>query len=124
MPSNCPNRPARSCWTGSNVRRRWIAFARNYRRQLACRSAKARRQRAHMACWPKLAGVEVSSEGELDVTRVINNLGDTPVRRAKAYEALDSFMSYALFSAKNVMPSDAAEALAKECRQMQAGLRQ
>jgi hypothetical protein len=70
------------------------------------------------------AGVQLSSEGELDVTRVINNLGDTPVRRAKAYEALDSFMSYALFSAKNVMPSDAAEALAKECRQMQAGLRQ
>jgi hypothetical protein len=46
------------------------------------------------------------------------------VRRAKAYEALDSFMSYALFSAKNVMPSDAAETLAKECRRMQAGLRQ
>jgi len=70
------------------------------------------------------AGVQLSSEGELDVKRVINNLGDTPVRRAKAYEALDSFMSYAVFSAKNVMPSDAAQALTKECSRMQAGLRQ
>ena len=70
------------------------------------------------------AGVQLSSEGELDVKRVINNLGDTPVRRAKAYEALDSFMSYAVFSAKNVMPSDAAQALTRECSRMQAGLRQ
>ena len=70
------------------------------------------------------AGVQLSAQGELDVERVIKNLGDGPMQRAKAYEALDSFMSYALFSAKNVIPAPSAEALAKECRRIQAGLRQ
>lgn len=70
------------------------------------------------------AGVQLSAQGELDVGRVIKNLGGGPMHRAKAYEALDSFMSYALFSAKNVIPAPSAEALAKEFRRIQAGLRQ
>ena len=70
------------------------------------------------------AGVQLSAQGELDVEQVIKNLGGGPIQRAKAYEALDSFMSYALFSAKNVIPADSAEALAKECKRIQAGLRQ
>lgn len=72
------------------------------------------------------AGVQLSKDGQLDLDRVIKNMGEpaTAVRRAKAYEALDAFLSYALFSAKNVMPADRAEAFRRDCRRIQAGLRQ
>jgi len=72
------------------------------------------------------AGVQLSEDGQLDLDRVIKNMGEpaTAVRRAKAYEALDAFMSYAVFSAKNVMPADRAEAFRRDCRRIQAALRQ
>jgi len=72
------------------------------------------------------AGVQLSEDGQLDLDRVIKNMGEpaTAVRRAKAYEALDAFMSYALFSAKNVMPANRAEAFRRDCRRIQAALRQ
>jgi hypothetical protein len=72
------------------------------------------------------AGVKLSEDGQLDLDRVIKNMGEpaTTARRAKAYEALDAFMSYALFSAKNIMPAERAEAFRRDCRRIQAALRQ
>jgi hypothetical protein len=70
------------------------------------------------------AGVTLSDEGYLDFDQVMNNMkGPTSaLRRAKAYEALDGFLAYALFSAKNVMSPDMAESLADEFRRIQGEL--
>jgi hypothetical protein len=70
------------------------------------------------------AGVTLRDDGTLDFERVMNNMGgsSSPLRRAKAYEALDSFVCYALFSAKNAMPPETAELLAGRFRRIQAEL--
>lgn len=70
------------------------------------------------------AGVVLSDDGTLDVERVFENLkqGDPVMARAKAFEALDAFVSYALFSAKNVLPPDLAQVLAAEFRRLQEGI--
>ena len=61
---------------------------------------------------PKLkeafGGVTLSDEGVIDVLRLLANVPDETVAlgRARAYEALDSFLSYALFSAQNAVPKE------------------
>ncbi|MFZ5468587.1 MAG: DUF4388 domain-containing protein [Myxococcota bacterium] len=71
-----------------------------------------------------LKGVKLSDEGEIDVQRVLKNVGgaDQALARAAAFEVLDAFVSYALFSAKNVLPAKMADALAAEFRAIQRGL--
>jgi hypothetical protein len=65
-------------------------------------------------------GVMLEDDGSLDVHRVMANLsaGDEAVGRALAYEALDAFASYALFSAKNALPPELADLLAAEFRRV------
>lgn len=68
-------------------------------------------------------GVTLSEAGELDVARVIANVAgpDEALSRAMAYEALDAFASYALFSAKNALPPELAELLEDEFRRVSEG---
>src|SRR5262249_60079958 len=50
------------------------------------------------------AGVTLSDDGYLDFDQVMTNMGGptSALRRAEAYQALDGFVAYALFSAKHV----------------------
>jgi hypothetical protein len=68
------------------------------------------------------AGVTLSDQGDLDFDRVIANTGGpvSAVSRARAYEALDGFVWYALFSAKNAIAPEMAEALSNELRRIQS----
>jgi hypothetical protein len=61
-------------------------------------------------------GVTLSEAGELDVERVVGNLGQGAVARARAYEVLDAFVWYALFTARNVVPPEEAERLTADLR--------
>jgi hypothetical protein len=69
------------------------------------------------------AGVTLDGKGRLDVERVVENLaaGKPALARARAYEALDAFVSYALFSAKNVLPPEEAARLQRELRSLRKG---
>jgi hypothetical protein len=69
------------------------------------------------------AGVTLSDGGALDVERVRQNVKakDDALARAMTYEALDAFVSYALFSAKNVLPADLAKVLGAEFKRIQEG---
>jgi hypothetical protein len=69
------------------------------------------------------AGVTLSSWGDLDVDRVAKNLErlGPVVGRARTYEALNAFVSYALFSAKNSLSGERASALEARVRAMQRG---
>jgi hypothetical protein len=70
------------------------------------------------------AGVRLDGEGELDVARVLVNVFNAgreegPIARARALAALDAFLAFALFEAKNVLPRHDAEALERDVRKMQ-----
>jgi hypothetical protein len=69
------------------------------------------------------AGVTLSPGGVLDAARIISNTSaeNPALARAQAYEALDAFVSYALFSAKNVLPAELAETLGREFRRLHEG---
>lgn len=58
-------------------------------------------------------GVTLSDEGELDVDKVSQNLSSLGpvIGRARTYEALNAFASYALFAAKNHLPAELAASL-------------
>ncbi|MHB8878814.1 MAG: DUF4388 domain-containing protein [Myxococcaceae bacterium] len=68
-------------------------------------------------------GVALADDGSLDVEAVRGNITapDEAVARALAYEALDAFVSYALFSAKNVLPPEQARALGAQFKRLQEG---
>ena len=68
------------------------------------------------------AGVALSDEGKLDFDRVMSNVGGatSALRRAQVYQALDGFVCYALFSAKNAMSPELAESLSDELRRIQS----
>lgn len=68
-------------------------------------------------------GVRLSDDGELDVARVVANVAgpDEALSRAMAYEALDAFTSYALFSAKNALPAELGDLLEEEFRRVSEG---
>ncbi|MFP2931383.1 DUF4388 domain-containing protein [Pyxidicoccus sp. 3LG] len=70
------------------------------------------------------AGVTPGADGRVDVARLRANLsqGDEAVGRALTLEALDAIVSYALFSARNVLPPDVAERLSNTYRTLQGGL--
>ncbi|ATB49206.1 DUF4388 domain-containing protein [Corallococcus macrosporus] len=70
------------------------------------------------------AGVTLGADGRVDVARLRANLstGGEAVGRALTLEALDAFVSYALFSARNVLPPEVAERLSNTYRTLQGGL--
>ncbi|QSQ14413.1 DUF4388 domain-containing protein [Myxococcus landrumensis] len=70
------------------------------------------------------AGVVPGADGRVDVTRLRANLstGGEAVARAMTLEAMDALVSYALFSARNVLPPDVAERLSNTYRTLQGGL--
>ncbi len=70
------------------------------------------------------ASVLLDAEGRVDVEQIRRNVacGDEALSRALTLEALDAFVSYALFSAQNVLPKDLADQLALTYRALQEGL--
>ncbi|WP_434389207.1 DUF4388 domain-containing protein [Melittangium boletus] len=69
-------------------------------------------------------GVKLGDDGRLDVARIRQNVssGGEALARAMTLEALDAFVSYALFSARNVLPGEMAERLSRAYRDLQEGL--
>jgi hypothetical protein len=70
------------------------------------------------------SSVLLDAEGRVDVEQIRRNVacGDEALSRALTLEALDAFVSYALFSAQNVLPKDLADQLALTYRALQEGL--
>jgi hypothetical protein len=71
-------------------------------------------------------GVSFGPEGELDVAQVLANVTATgtyrgAAARARALEALEELLAFALFEAKNRLPRAEAEALLREVGRMQMG---
>jgi hypothetical protein len=71
-------------------------------------------------------GVAVGEGGDLDVARVLANVTATgayrgAAARARALEALEELLAFALFDAKNRLPKPAAERLLREVGKMQVG---
>jgi hypothetical protein len=70
------------------------------------------------------AGVQLGPDGRVDVEQIRRNVasGDEALSRALTLEALDAFVSYALFSAQNVLPQELADQLSITYRALQEGL--
>ncbi|MGQ0508723.1 MAG: DUF4388 domain-containing protein [Myxococcaceae bacterium] len=68
-------------------------------------------------------GVTLGDDGKMDLPKVMQNAtkADPKLGRVQAYEALESFVSYALFSAKNALPQDLADSLNRDFRKLQEG---
>jgi hypothetical protein len=71
-------------------------------------------------------GVRLTDEGELDVAAVLMNVNvmgthKGAAARARSLEALEEFLSFALFEAKNRLPKAEAEKLLREVGKMQVG---
>jgi hypothetical protein len=69
-------------------------------------------------------GVRMGHEGDVDVARVLVNVfaagrDEGPAARARALAALDAFLAFALFEAKNLLAREDAESLAREVARMQ-----
>ena len=72
------------------------------------------------------AGVRVAADGDLDVAQVLGNVSATgafrgAAARARALEALDELLAFALFEAKSRLPRQDAERLLREVGRMQVG---
>ncbi len=69
-------------------------------------------------------GVTLAPDGRVDVARIRQNVssGGEALARAMTLEALDAFVSYALFSARNVLPGEMSERLYRSYRDLQEGL--
>ena len=75
---------------------------------------------------PMFQGVRLEQDGEVDVAQVLLNVTQGGVykgaaARARALEALESFLAFALFEVKNCMPKAEAEKLLREVGRMQVG---
>jgi len=69
-------------------------------------------------------GLSISEEGELDVDRVLANAQKVqkgPMGRALALDALDTFVSFALFDARNVLPAAKAAELSRDISRLLRG---
>jgi hypothetical protein len=71
-------------------------------------------------------GVRVEEDGQLDVARVLVNVSGIgtwkgAAARARALEALEDLLAFALFEVKNVLPRPAADRLLREVGKMQVG---
>jgi hypothetical protein len=70
-------------------------------------------------------GVTLGPDGRVDVERIRLNVssgGGEALARAMTLEALDAFVSYALFTARNVLPGEMSERLYRSYRDLQEGL--
>ncbi len=70
-------------------------------------------------------GVTLGPDGRLDVARIRRNVsvgGGEALSRAMTLEAIDAFVAYALFSARNVLPGEMSERLMRGYRDLQEGL--
>lgn len=75
---------------------------------------------------PVFEGVRLDPEGEVDVAQVLLNVTQGgaykgAAARARALEALESFLAFALFEVKNCLPKAEAEKLLREVGRMQVG---
>ena len=70
------------------------------------------------------SGVMLGPDGRVDVEQIRRNVasGGEALSRALTLEALDAFVSYALFSAQNVLPQELADQLAMTYRALQEGV--
>jgi hypothetical protein len=71
-------------------------------------------------------GVRLGADGELDVARVLANVNASgtwtgAAARARALEALEDLLAFALFEVKNCLPRPEADALLREVGRMQVG---
>ncbi len=71
-------------------------------------------------------GVRLDAAGDLDVARVLANVERAGVwkgaaARAKALEALEGLLAFALFEARNLLPREEVEALRREVHRIQMG---
>jgi Domain of unknown function (DUF4388) len=69
-------------------------------------------------------GVTLGPDGQVEVARIRRNVssGGEALARAMTLEALDAFVSYALFTARNVLPPEVFERLHRSYRALQEGL--
>jgi len=75
---------------------------------------------------PFFSGVRFGATGEVDVGRVLENVAaggqlQGAAARAKALEALEGLLTFALFEAKNLLPRAEAEVLWREVARLQVG---
>ncbi len=75
---------------------------------------------------PIFEGVRVDGEGEVDVAQVLLNVSSTgaykgAAARARALEALEDVLAFALFEVKNCMVRAEADALLRQVGRMQVG---
>jgi hypothetical protein len=72
------------------------------------------------------AGVRIDADGDLDVARVLANVDASGLlpgaaARARALEALDAFLAFALFEVNELLAPEDADALAREVAAVRAG---
>ena len=75
---------------------------------------------------PVFEGVRIDEDGEMDVAQILVNVNASgaykgAAARARALEALEEFLAFALFEAKNRLPRAEAERLLREVGKMQVG---
>ncbi len=75
---------------------------------------------------PIFEGVHIDEDGEMDVAQILVNVSASgaykgAAARARALEALEEFLAFALFEAKNRLPRADAERLLREVGKMQVG---
>jgi hypothetical protein len=75
---------------------------------------------------PIFENVQIDEDGEMDVAQILVNVNaggayKGAAARARALEALEEFLAFALFEAKNCLQRSEAEALLREVGRMQMG---
>jgi len=75
---------------------------------------------------PIFEGIRIDEEGEMDVAQILANVNaggayKGAAARARSLEALEEFLAFALFEAKNRLPRAEAERLLREVGRMQVG---
>ena len=75
---------------------------------------------------PVFEGVRIDTDGEMDVAQILVNVSSSgayrgAAARARALEALEEFLAFALFEAKNRLPRAEADRLLRDVGKMQVG---
>jgi hypothetical protein len=75
---------------------------------------------------PVFEGVRIAEDGEVDVAQILVNVNAAgaykgAAARARSLEAMEEFLAFALFEAKNRLPRADAERLLREVGRMQVG---
>ncbi len=75
---------------------------------------------------PVFEGVRIDEDGEMDVAQILVNVSSSgayqgAAARARALEALEELLAFALFEAKNRLPRAEADRLLREVGKMQVG---